>query len=154
MMQDTAALASAATATVVGGRARWTERNERRGWHGEFTVAGGRPRHGDPLASLDSGTAKLACRSLSQACFWVSGDGGGPALGDEVRRWATVTRKVLQRGTRPPVGERTDTIIRNRLGPPAGEPKEILDAIVWSDDEWALSPEYLLHEVYEQPLWD
>ncbi len=154
MTDETPERASAVEAAVGGGRARWAERDERRGWRAEFTSAGGRPRRDDYLAALGAGTAKRATRILSQVCFWVSDDGDVPALGDGVLRWATVARQVLQRGARPPISERADGIIRGRLGRPAGKPEQILEALAWSDDAWLLSPEYRLHEVYEQPLWD
>lgn len=139
---------------MIAGRVAWSERDARLGWHSAFTVAGSKARQGDPLGVLDAGAAGRAARILSQACFWISDDGDVPVLSQDVQRWATVARKVLQRGCRPPLSGRAEMILGARLGTAAAAPDEVLHALGWSRPDWNLSPQIRLDPTYEQPLWD
>ena len=154
MTQDTGEPGGPAAPPPAGGPGAGSERSDRRGWRAVFTNAGGSIRGSDPIALLDPGDAKRASRILSQACIWISDDGDVPALDAPVLRWATVARKVLQRGSRPPLGERAEAVLRERLGdlePTAGA---VNDAVAWSPAGWSLTPTCELDPTYEQPLWD
>ncbi len=113
---DVAGAGSAMSKPAAGLQVRWAERNERKGWRVEFTVAGGRLQRDDPVASPDGRNARNLARTLKSGVLWITDDGEVPALGNDVLRWATVTRKVLQRGTRPPVSDRAESIIRQHAG--------------------------------------
>jgi hypothetical protein len=136
-------------------RAKLSERWDRPGWRQEFTVAGGRLRAEDPVSVLPRQRLAIATRLLSQACFSIASDGDIPALSDKALRWATVARKILQRGARPAIAARADEIIRTSLGDvPAVRASQVEAAIGWSDQGWRLADEYELDPTYERPLWD
>ena len=119
-------------------RARWSERWDRPGWRQEFTVAGDRLRAEDPVAALPTQRSMIATRLLSQACFSIASDGDVPALSDKALRWATVARKILQRGARPAIAARAEEIIRASLGDvPAVRASQVEAAIGWSDQGMA-----------------
>jgi hypothetical protein len=114
-------------------RAKLSERWDRPGWRQEFTVAGGRLRAEDPVSVLPRQRLAIATRLLSQACFSIASDGDIPALSDKALRWATVARKILQRGARPAIAARADEIIRTSLGDvPAVRASQVEAAMVRS----------------------
>jgi len=104
---------------------------------------------------LPTQRSAMATRLLSQACFSIASDGDIPALSDKALRWATVARKILQRGARPAIAARAEEIIRASLGDvPAVRATQVEAAISWSDQGWRLADEYQLDATYERPLWD
>lgn len=135
-------------------RARWAERWDRPGWRLDFTIAGGRLRRNDPIDVLGDGLALRASRVLSQACFAVSDDGDVPIRTPEVLLWASVVRKLLQRGARPPVSPRAEAVIRQAISQPPADRRQIGAAVSWSNREWRLADEYQLDPTYELPLWN
>ena len=136
-------------------RVHYSEREERPGWRQVFTVAGGRLRGHDPLDQIDAQQRDAAVRALSQVCFSISDDGDRPVLSDATFRWATIVRKLLQRGSRPPISPRAEVTLRAALGEGfIPSTADVLAAIGWADRDWELASEYDLHPVYERPIWE
>lgn len=138
----------------TGGRVRWSERWDRVGWDLSWTTAGGRLRN-DPVSQIRDGARARATRVLSQACFAVCSDASDQSADPTVALWATVARKVLQRGSRPPVSAGADDLIRARIGREgAFGSSELERAVAASITDWQLADEYELDPAYESPLWD
>ena len=135
-------------------RSQWSERWDRSGWALSWTIAGGRFRNGDPVETIREGARFRAARILSQACFAVSTDLGEVPQGGAITTWTTVTRKLLQRGTRPPVSAAAEAIIRTAIardGPVS--PLDLERAIASSAPGWRLADDYELDGMYETQLW-
>ena len=96
---------------------RLEEQWERPGWSVAYTTIGGRSPSDDPLGRLQVGESpacrRAAERLLTQAMIAVSEGEAGCA--PDTKYWVTVCRKVLQRGSRPPVSLRTDALLLNDL---------------------------------------
>lgn len=105
----------------------WPERWERPGWRFRYTVLGGKLRSGDPLDGLEEGQLSRARRLASQVFVAVSH--GSDTVGDDVKYWATVCRKVLQRGDRPCVSPRTESMLRAQFS----ESEEILSDAAFAE---------------------
>src|SRR3954471_20693018 len=99
-------------------RVRWSERWERPGWQLYWTTAGGRFREDDLVSRIRPGARERVERVISQACFAVSADAGGAVDDPSVGLWVAVARKVLQRGSRPPVSRLAEEIIRGSAAVP------------------------------------
>lgn len=135
-------------------RVPWAERWDRPGWDLTWTPAGGRFREDDPVVAIREGARDRATRILSQACFAICADAAQQPLDATVALWATVSRKLLQRGSRPPVSARAEEIIRaavTREG--AFGSLELERAVAASTTDWRLADEYELDPTYEAPLW-
>jgi ATP-dependent DNA helicase RecQ len=93
------------------------ERWPRPGWSVRYTTIGGRSSSDDPLGRLQAGESttcrRAAERLLTQAMVAVSE--GGVERGPDTAYWVSVCRKVLQRGSRPPVSPRTDALLLDGL---------------------------------------
>jgi ATP-dependent DNA helicase RecQ len=129
-------------------RTIWRDRAERPGWDIRYTVVGGRLSK-DPVAQLDEGIAGSVTRALSQVM--VASTPEVAEADPRIAFWASVVRKVVQRGTRPiihhPDGWTLETVelATERLlgaisGPVSGS--------------WALDQSVALHPRYEAPFWD
>ena len=64
-----------------------------------------------------------------------------------------MARKLLQRGTRPAVPPRADSVLRACFGDAPLDAAAVRNAVAWGGEGWELSPGYGLDETYELPLW-
>jgi ATP-dependent DNA helicase RecQ len=142
------------------GRVGWHERDDRPGWDVLFTPAGGRLRGDDPVDLIRPDLRPRVERVVSQAAFAITQAPPGHRPDHRTQLWAASCRKVLQRGTRPRVSTRADSIIRTRLadgGPDVTDPAWIaglVSAAGASPRQTRLDPSYELHPTYEQPFWE
>lgn len=92
-------------------RLPWKERQDRLAWDTSWTVIGGSHRERyDELQSLEPNERASVERALSQVFIAASPVRREPP--EELKFWASIVRKIVQRGTRPPAG----------LGHPSGKP--------------------------------
>jgi ATP-dependent DNA helicase RecQ len=138
-----------------GGGSGWEERWDCPGWRTIWTTAGGRFREGDVIAPLRDGLRGRIARNTSQALLAVTLDGRTPPVDPLVRLWIDVSRKILQRGSRPPISRSAAEIIHGIVGGTDGiDPTVFERAASWSAPGWQLASTYELHAAYEKPLWD
>jgi ATP-dependent DNA helicase RecQ len=137
---------------LVGATPDWSERSARPGWELLFTNVGGRLRTDDPLERLGDADRLAARRVLSQACFAVSRTGAALPEDPDIDFWATVCRKILQRGMRPPLSPRLDEAIRSRLEPDVDR-YDTMSTIRYSKAPFELAGSYELHPRWEAPFW-
>lgn len=137
---------------LVGANPDWSERWVRPGWEFLFTNVGGRLRTADPLEQLSDSNSLVAGRVLSQACFGVSRTNAAVPDDPDIDFWATVCRKLLQRGLRPPLSPRLDETIRARLDPTVNR-YDPMSTICHSPGSFELARSYELHEKREAPFW-
>ena len=91
----------------------WPERYTRPGWDIQYTTAGGRFRADDPLRKLE-GEAEERVSRLASHAFFATSTGPGTSNTD-IKYWATICQKVLQRGDRPPLAPRTECLLSDHL---------------------------------------
>ncbi len=137
---------------LVAATPDWSERWARPGWDLLFTNVGGRLRTDDPVDRLSDSDRKAAGSVLSQACLAVSSTAAALPDDPDIDFWATVCRKLLQRGMRPPLSPRLDYAIRSRLAPDSDR-QETLSTIRYSRGSFTLARSYELHEKWEAPFW-
>lgn len=137
---------------MVGARPDWSERWDRPGWELLFTNVGGRLRTTDPLALLSDSNRLTAGRVLSQACIAASQPGSALPDDLDIDFWATVCRKLVQRGLRPPVSRRLDETIRARLNSTSAR-YDPMSTIGYSSGSFELARSYELHPKWEAPFW-
>lgn len=129
-------------------RTIWHERNERPRWDVRYTVVGGR-QPADPVEHLEEPISDQTARSLSQVMVATS-----PPVTEAdpaVAFWASIVRKVVQRGTRPIIHHRDASTFE--VDDPSQE--SLLAAITGpADREWALDGSIELHPTYEEPFWN
>lgn len=108
------------TEPLVQAPVQWKEREERSGWHVDYTIAGGRLRCDDPLdpprpddsdSGCDWNAAEFerAHRLVTHA--FVATTDSRPVDDPDVHYWVTVCCKILQRGDRPPVSPRAQRLL-------------------------------------------
>lgn len=129
-------------------RSSWPERWKRPGWDSFYTVLGGRLSD-DPVALLSKSDRPDAERATSQVFVAASPPVSGEAP-EFAKHWATVVRKVLQRGTRPVMHHEA---ARRLLGPAHPRPEQIRAAVVGIAASFDLDPAFQLHPVHEEPFW-
>ena len=137
-------------------RPRYSERWGRHGWSLAFTTAGGRLRQDDPFEIVaDAAECRRLERFVSQACFAIPECEVRPA-DPQIEAWASVARKILQRGRRPPVSANAQMVLGERLSASDGwrDPDALTRAIAGPTHAFDLADEYDLDPTYEQPLWD
>ena len=129
-------------------RATWRERNERPGWDVHYTVVGGRlPK--DPIKHLEERISVPATRAISQVMIAVTPGVATPDPG--IAFWASVVRKVVQRGTRPIIHHADASKLE--VGDPAKH--SLLAAISGPiTQDWTLDQSIRLHPTYEAPFWE
>jgi ATP-dependent DNA helicase RecQ len=115
--------------------AGWRDRQSRRGWATRYTTVGAAPS-GYRFPSTDP---RLA---YGLASVLVAGPRSSHELSSDTAYWVTVARRLLQRGTLPPVGE-------------PGE-AEVSEGLLWAlfppvDHE--LEPTLDLHPTFEEPFF-
>lgn len=137
-------------------RTRWNERSPRPGWDVRYTSIGGRlpevdarkPTR-DPLCSLDPSHREVGERALSQVMIATTSTASDPSR--EISYWATLVRKIVQRGTRPVVPER---LLRFFEDLPSDQDRDaVASAICGPITPFELDPAVELHPVYEGPFW-
>jgi len=101
----------------------WKERWKRPGWNSRYTILGGKLCSGDPLDCLTGDQLHRVHRLTTQVFFAVSTSSASPT--EDVKYWATVCRKVLQRGDRPAVSPRTEDMLLKQF---SESEKSITDA--------------------------
>ena len=128
-------------------RTQWPERTERTGWITNYTAIGGRSKL-DPLQHLSPELEAVARRSTSQVLVAtsVAQRTDDPAI----RYWATVCRKLLQRGTNPVLHHQASSI----LDATSTVPAELLSAVVGLSTPFDLDESMTLHPGIEQPFWE
>lgn len=132
---------------------RWTERWPRRGWDLQFTTLGGSLRSHDVLSSATAPQREALARAVSQVCLAST---ARPAVHNrEIDFWATICRKILQRGRRPPVSSRVEHIIGERSGGQAAPPDALVAAAWGRTAPFALADSYdELDRQWEFPFWE
>jgi ATP-dependent DNA helicase RecQ len=126
----------------------WNERWSRPGWDLVFTTLGGRLRSADSLASVPEQHAASVARAASQVCIAATDHNGDLSSSEEVDFFVAVARKVLQRGTRPPVSGRVEAVFAESPWPRG--------IAAWSEPAGGvdLASSYQLDPTWEQPFWD
>ena len=135
--------------------ASWNERNQRLGWDTQYTLIGGKWRTKAPLDSLEAPVARDLRQFSSQAFIACT---KSDEIDDfEIKYWASVCRKIIQRGKNPPISILTESLI----GGPAKLPMtaegltsgDLLDALVDKTGTWDVDSSFELHEQWELPFW-
>lgn len=125
-----------------------------------FTPAGGRLAGVDPVDLVPGELRPRVERVISQACLAVTEAADGYHPDPKIELWAASCRKILQRGTRPRVSSRADTIIRARLAETGASFEDpawtagLVRAVGASPSTTRLDPSYELHPAWERPFWD
>lgn len=126
-------------------RTRWPERHPRPGWEVDYTVIGGRLKD-QGLEGGDSMVTEALDRALSQA--FAAATPRSIDAGADVRYWATVCRKIIQRGTRPVLNHRA----LQGLAPVAVSVESMLRILLDSMGPSVVDPSFDLHPVHEVPF--
>ena len=129
-------------------RSPWTERWKRPGWDTLYTVVGGCLAD-DPVQLLHPSARPEAVRALSQV-FVASSLPLTDEVPDFVRHWATVVRKIIQRGTRPVIHHEAASRLMRSARP---RPEQVQAAVVGRAPPFELDPAFQLHPVHEEPFW-
>jgi ATP-dependent DNA helicase RecQ len=135
---------------AVSARSQWIER-DRRGWETFATLIGGSLRGID----LRVGLPLAARRGLDQAWVAHNFQQMEPASPD-VAYWATVCRKILQRGTAPPVSPRVEQALLTGFPAPdtPADPASLIAAVIGPHEGHVdLDPRIELHPQWERPFW-
>ena len=93
-------------------RRSWPERWARPGWHVSYTPLGGHLRRGDPVPGDGSPLSRKLNRMRSQAFLAVTEAAGEPD--DDIAYFATVARKIIQRGSLPPTPTAVESLLLRR----------------------------------------
>ncbi len=129
-------------------RVGWRERGERLSWDVSYTTIGGRFDF-DPIGLMPEEVKTSAERAISQVV--VAATPSADAMPDQISFWATVVRKIVQRGTRPVIHHADRSHFR--VGNPSAE--QVVAAIVGPTNQaWTLEPSIELHPTYELPFWE
>ena len=129
-------------------RIRWQERSSRPEWDILYTVIGGRLAD-DLLSSLPERLATPVGRAVSQA--FVAARRAVRTPRSDITYWATVVRKITQRGTRPVLTHPKAAVLELGIDLPQDR---ILAAIAGPPGEVELDPSFELHPTYERPFWN
>lgn len=128
-------------------RTNWRERNERPGWDIRYTVIGGRLPE-DPMKALEERPSVPATRAVSQVMIASTPGLAEPDPGTAF--WASVVRKVVQRGTRPAIYHRDASTLE--VSKPAQD--SLMAAIVGPvTSACDLDHSVALHPRYEAWFW-
>ena len=127
-------------------RAVWTERTDRAGWQIRYTTIGGLAAP-EALDELPDDWHELATRAISQAFIAATPPSSEPA--PDVAYWASVTRKIIQRGTNPVIAHRALDELEGR----PESPHELMSAVIGPTTSFLLDPSFKLHDVHELPFW-
>lgn len=131
----------------------WHECNERPGWTVRYTYLGASRRAYDVEDAIADERREAAQRLLSQV--FVAATPPVREVPEPVRTWATVARRVLQRGMRPPISP----LLAAQLAGLVAEPAEEVDsdsafaAVVGPPTDGVLDPSFSLHPTWEAPFW-
>lgn len=129
-------------------RVEWREREQRPGWDISYTTIGGRFGT-DPIELLREDARVPAARAISQAM--CAATPRSTAASSVVSVWASVVRKVVQRGTRPSIHHRDRVVFETSVP----DESELLAAIVGPiGQHWELDQSITLHPRFEKPFWD
>jgi len=130
-------------------RVTWSERNPRPGWDIAYTNIGGRADP-DVFNGLQPELEPGAQRAVSQAMVAVSTGGARERPDDpDIAYWATVVRKIIQRGTNPVLRH---AAIRS-LVRPAYTMGELITAIAGCPGPTDIDDSFDLHPTHEAPFW-
>lgn len=100
----------------------WRERWHRPGWHLEYTILSGRLGDADPLRGLEDIALEKCTRLASD--ILIATNTGTETANNDAMYWASVCRKILQRGDRPPVSPRTEDLLGAQFAEPDGSLSE------------------------------
>ena len=128
-------------------RVEWPERWDRPGWDVGYSTIGGRLQD-DPLEVLPEDLREPCGRALSQV--FLAATPGDTEPDPDVAYWASVAKKVIQRGERPVLMHHD--MRQLSVAPP--EIDHILAAVAGPATPIDLDASLELHETFEQPLWD
>ncbi len=135
---------------TMGSRVTWNERWERAGWDVCYTHLGGRFRDTDPYRDIPDGCRPQARRRLGHV--FIAATPAINPLSADLAFFATVARKILQRGESPPIPDSAAAVIRPDIR--TEQPLDhALGAIVGPPGTVDLDPAFHLHQTYEEPLW-
>ena len=134
----------------VGSRAAWNERWERPGWQVSYTHLGGRIREFDPYTSITTDKRLTVQRRLGQVFVASTSAVSEPSA--DLAFFATVVRKVLQRGAMPPIPDAAaevllaDSLVDLSLN-------RVFGSVIGPPVTVDLDPAFQLHQTFEKPLW-
>ena len=127
-------------------RADWTERHARQGWDVAYTNVGGRSLR-SPLDDIEETEREPAERAVAQV--FVAATPAASEASTDVAYWATVCRKIVQRGTNPVLCHR----VIEALPRPAMTPDALSSAVAGPIGPPDVDPQIDLHPVHEVPFW-
>lgn len=112
-------------------------------------------RSHDVLSSATAPQREALARAVSQVCLASTASTAWPVVQNrEIDFWATICRKILQRGRRPPVSSRVEHIIGERSGGQAAPPDALVAAAWGRTAPFALADSYELDRQWEVPFWE
>ncbi|MSR15832.1 MAG: ATP-dependent DNA helicase RecQ, partial [Gammaproteobacteria bacterium] len=137
-------------------RLSWSERQHRPGWDIQYTIIGGRMRSAPNDRKRNEKDVPGLPRFVAQA--FLACPKTDVVASDDIRYWATICRRILQRGGTPPIPTRAETALRESIGEldtsSALEGVDATAVLCEGPSSWQLEPSIELHPTYERPFWD